>query len=142
MYDELDNGIDELLLARLKLVKIEIPCSSEKELLQLRQKIYMRGKKIREECEASGNLTELYRAASTFTVTPYKEDLILLLQDRSNIVGVSAIQSVLSKIALNKDDESLANLISSEKKTANMLDELEAMKEVNAPNPFYTREND
>mgnify|MGYP006363907511 CR=1 FL=1 len=140
MYDDLSDGIDELLLARLELDKIEIPCATETELMQLRQKVYMRGKRIRDECEKSGNLNELYRAASTFTVTPFKQELYLLLQGRDNIVGVSSIKDTLKRISAKRGSNELEKLADPRLDTNHMLDELENIKKSELSNPFYTRD--
>lgn len=144
MFDELTSGIDEILLARLDETRIEIPVQSISELLQLRQKFYVRAKKIRLDCEKSGIYGRLYQAASTFTATPDKEGLKLIINDRSHIVGTSSIKSVLAK--LGRDYIKDTNIkINSE----TLLEDIKEVIEGNIKkdeeakvNPFYDRNTD
>lgn len=141
MFDELTAGIDEILLSRLEVGRIEIPVESVSEMMQLRQKFYVRAKKIRQECEKSQTYGKLYTAASTFTATPDEDSMLLIINDRSHIVGTSAVKNALASVKKRMNGEN----VEVNKTTGDKL--LDSFKEGIAkegiekaqPNPFYNR---
>jgi len=145
MYDPLREGIDELLLARLELGSIPIPCKDDGEMRQLRQKIYARAKVIRSHCEKTKQLGTLYDAASTFTVLMDKVTKTLTISHRDNIVGVLAVKNALANIQHSVKSDIDLNLIEENEDkpdSKQLLDELlgNNLEENEKANPYYSKD--
>jgi len=96
MSNEINERIDQLLIARMKLDMIPIHCKDDRELESLRIEIYRHAKSVRRQREKVGLFDELYRACSSFTLKFDRKNLIIYIESRLKLKGVDTLQKAVN----------------------------------------------